>query len=127
MVGVWGKFSMIYSYGIEDDEFLDLFCVHYAIHPQVNRCYEEFTESWNNRSLSSIHNFTQDALFKIGLLEKQRNESVGEHNITVDSDFSVVNLAPHGGIHEVTVGEVATTPAHLCCNARRICKKCSLC
>lgn len=41
-------------YRLEDDELLDplndtdLFCVHYSIIPEVNRCLEEFTESWNN-------------------------------------------------------------------------------
>ena len=105
-------------YGLEDDEFLDplndtdLFCVHYAILPQVNRCLEEFTESWNYHSLSSVHNLTPDALFAIGLLEKQRNESVGKHNIPTDSDLSIV-LAPHG-VDDVTVVEVPTTQAHLC-------------
>ena len=58
-------------YGLEDEEFLDplndtdLFCIHIAILPQVNRCLEEFTESWNN--LSSIGNLTPEALFTIGL------------------------------------------------------------
>ena len=46
-------------YGLEDDGFLDplnhtdLFCVHFAILPEVNRCLKEFTDSWNNHSLSS--------------------------------------------------------------------------
>ena len=66
---------MCYSllYGLEDDGFLDplndtdLFCVHFAILPQVNRCLAEFTDSWNNHTLSSAGNMTPDA---IGLLEK---------------------------------------------------------
>ena len=63
-------------YGLEDDGFLDplndtdLFCVHSAILPQVNRCLAEFTDSWNNHTLSSAGNMTPDA---IGL---QQNDPV---------------------------------------------------
>ena len=107
-------------YGLEDDEFLDplndtdLFCVHFAILPQVNRCLEEFTESWNNHRLSSANNLTPDALFTIGLLEKQQNNSsAGEHDLPNDGNLSSVSLAPHG-MEDVTIVDVPSTPAHLC-------------
>ena len=76
-LGVLVKFYNLY--GLEDEEFLhplndtDLFCVHIAILPQVNRCLEEFTESWNNHSLSSIGDLTPEALFTIGLSNLQGN------------------------------------------------------
>ena len=106
-------------YGLEDDDFLDplndtdLFCVHYAILPQVNRCLEEFTESWNHHSLSSASNLTPEALFTIGLLEKQQNESAGEHCLPTEGDLSSVNLLPHG-MEDVSVVDVPSTPAQLC-------------
>ena len=106
-------------YGLEDDEFLDPlndtdhFCVHFAILPQVNRCLEEFTESWNNHSLSSVGNLTPEALFTIGLLEKQQNESAREHNLPTEGDLSSVSLVPHA-MEDVRVVDVPSTPAHLC-------------
>ena len=102
-----------------DDEFLDplndtdLFCVHYTIIPQVNHCLEEFTESWNNHSLSSVKNLTPEALFTIGFLDKQQNEFLEERNTLRDSDLSSICLAPQG-MEEVTVVDVPNTPAHLC-------------
>ena len=64
-----GVRQMFYSllYGLEDDGFLDplihtdLFCVHYAILPEVNRCLLQFTDSWNNYSLSTAGNLTPEA------------------------------------------------------------------
>lgn len=108
-------------YGLEDDEFLeplndtDLFCVHYAILPELNRCLEEFRESWNNHCLSSENNLTPEALFTIGLLEKQHsvNESQRESNNPVQNDLSSSSLAPHG-IEDITVVDVPNTPAELC-------------
>ena len=113
--------TFIYNllYGLEDDDFLDplndtdLFCVHYAILPQVNRCLEEFTESWNHHSLSSAGNLTPEALFTIGLLEKQQNESAGEHCLPTEGDLSSVSLLPHG-MEDVSVVDVPSTPAQLC-------------
>lgn len=65
-------------------------------------------------SLSSINNLTPEALFTIGLLEKQQNESAREHNLPTERDLSSVSLVPHGMDDITTVVNVPSTPAHLC-------------
>ena len=106
-------------YGLEDDGFLDplnhtdLFCVHYAILPEVNRCLLQFTDSWNNHSLSTAGNLTPEALFTIGLLEKQQKESSRERNLPTERDLGSISLASHG-MEDVTVVDVPSTPAHVC-------------
>ena len=110
-------YSLLYK--LEDDGFLDplnhtdLFCIHYAILPEVNRCLQEFTDSWNNHCLSTASNITPEALFAIGLLEKQQNETAAEPNHPMESDFSSDGLEPNG-IEDVTVVDVPNTPANLC-------------
>ena len=85
------------------------FCVHFAILPQVNHCLEEFTD---NHSLSSGNNITPEALFTIGLLEKeQNNSSAGERDLPNDGNLSSVSLAPHG-MEDVTIVDVPDSDYH---------------
>ena len=111
-------YSLLYQ--LEDDGFLDplnprsgLFCVHYAILPEVDRCLQEFMDSWNNHSLSTASNLTPEALFTIGLLEKQQTESAREQTLPTDSDINSISLESHG-MGALTVVDVPNTPAHLC-------------
>ena len=68
-------YSLLYN--LESDGVLnplndtDLFCAHFAILPEINRCLNEFVESWNQHCLSSERNMTPEALFTLGLLDRQ--------------------------------------------------------
>ncbi len=63
-------------HSLEDEGLLDplketdLFCVHFAVLPEINRCLIEFVDSWNNHCLSSEHNSTPEQLYVIGMLER---------------------------------------------------------
>ena len=91
----------------------DLFCVHYAILPEVDRCLQEFMDSWNNHRLCTASNLTPEALFTIGLLEKQQTESAREQTLPTDSDVNSISLESHG-MEAVTAVDVPNNPAHLC-------------
>ena len=111
-------------YGLEDDGFLDplndtdLFSVHFAILPHVNRCLSEFTDSWNNHTLSTAGNMTPDALFTVGLLEKQ-NVQAREFVPLANNELTSINLVTHG-MEDVAVVEVPCTPSCVCSTMQQI-------
>ena len=51
---------------------VDLFCLHWVYIPKVNKCLQQFTESWNNHSLSSEGNQTPNQLFISGILAPEQ-------------------------------------------------------
>ena len=66
-------YSLLYS--LEEECLLDplndtdLYCVHFAILPEINHCLREFVDSWNHHSLSTEHCVTPEQLFTIGMLQ----------------------------------------------------------
>lgn len=50
---------------------IDIYCLHYVYIPRINFALKEFTESWNNHSLSSAHNLTPNQLFIQGAIEQR--------------------------------------------------------
>ena len=103
-------------YGLEDDGFLDplndtdLFCVHLAILPEVNRCLKEFVESWNQHCLSSEHNMTPDALYTLGLLERKHTET---ENPPTGRSLNSIDLSRYG-MEDMTVVDIPPTPQSVC-------------
>ena len=47
---------------------VDMYCLHFIFSPRINKCLEEFQESWNNHSLSTEGNKSPYQLFVEGLL-----------------------------------------------------------
>ena len=47
---------------------VDMYCLHFIFLPRINKCLEEFQESWNNHSLSTEGNKSPYQLFVEGLL-----------------------------------------------------------
>ena len=106
-------------YHLEDEGVLDplndtdLFCVHFSILPEVNRCLDEFVKSWNQHCLSSEHNATPEALYTVGLLEHAVSDSHDEnHATTTNSDCSSVDV--NVGLEDVTVVSIPPTPQSVC-------------
>lgn len=58
--------------GLECDEILDtlndvdMFCLHYVYLPRLQKCLQDFQESWNNHKLSTEGNMTPYQLFAEG-------------------------------------------------------------
>ena len=103
-------------YSLEGDCMLDplnevdLFCVHFAILPEVNRCLLEFVDSWNHHCLSTENNLTPEQLYVIGMLERQ----IIQRNV-IDDDYSVVDLSAFGiELDEVECVSVPSTPSNVC-------------
>lgn len=48
----------------------DIYCLHYIYIPRINWTLEQFTESWNNHSLSSENNLTPNQLFIRGAIQQ---------------------------------------------------------
>ena len=109
-------YSMLYS--LEEEGFLDplndidLFCVHFAVLPELNRCLREFVDSWNHHCLSSEHNMTPEQLYTLGLIEKQSSEA-DDGVCSGRADFQSIDLAPYG-MEETTVVDVPYTPDAVC-------------
>lgn len=107
--------------GLEDDGFLeplndtDLFCVHLTILPEVNRCLQEFVQSWNQHCLSSEHNMTPEALYTLGLLERHLTEAESQVNLNslTGGDYRTINLTGHG-MEDITVVDIPHTPESVC-------------
>ena len=61
-------------HSLEEDHLLDplnetdIFCLHYVYVPIINRCLQEFVESWNHHRISSEHNRTPYQLQVMGSL-----------------------------------------------------------
>ena len=47
---------------------VDMYCLHFIFLPRINKCFEEFQESWNKHSLSTEGNKSLYQLFVEGLL-----------------------------------------------------------
>jgi len=109
-------YSLLYN--LESDGVLnplndtDLFCVHFAILPEINRCLNEFVESWNQHCLSSEHNMTPEALFTLGLLDRQCTEP-NSTGFATEDDLSQINLSEYG-MDDVTVVDIPPTPESVC-------------
>ena len=105
-------------YSLEEEGFLDplndidLFCVHFAVLPELNRCLREFVDSWNHHCLSSEHNMTPEQLYTLGLIEKQSSEA-DDGVCSGRADFQSIDLAPYG-MEETTVVDVPYTPDAVC-------------
>ena len=94
-------------YHLEDEGVLDplndidLFCVHFSILPELNRCPDEFVKSWNQHCLSSEHNATPEALYAIGLLERATSNDENHARSTnngcssVDVDVGLAEKRTH--------------------------------
>lgn len=101
-------------YSLEDEGLLDplndvdLFCVHFTILPELNRCLLEFMESWNYHCLSSEHNLTPQQLFTVGMLERESTQ-----NPVTNLAYHSVDLASYG-MDDVTVVDVPSTSDVLC-------------
>lgn len=112
--------QMFYTllHGLEGDGFLnplndtDLFCVHLAILPEINRCLNEFVESWNHHCLSSEHNMTPEALFTLGLLQRQCSEP-NSVPFSIEGDPSSINLSDYG-MNDITVVDIPPTSDSVC-------------
>ena len=64
---------LLKCFKLESEEILDtlnevdVFALHYVYLPILNRCLQEFKESWNNHTLSSEGNMTPYQLFIEGV------------------------------------------------------------
>ena len=109
-------YSLLYN--LESDGVLnplndtDLFCAHFAILPEINRCLNEFVESWNQHCLSSERNMTPEALFTLGLLDRQCTEP-NSTGFATEEDLSQINLSEYG-MDDVTVIDIPPTPESVC-------------
>ena len=57
-------FSMLESENVLDPvNDVDIFCLHFVFVPRINRCLQEFQESWNLHSLSTEGNMSPYQLF----------------------------------------------------------------
>lgn len=73
---------------------VDLFCVHYAILPQLKPDLKAFVGSWNNHPLRTEGNLSPNQLWHIGMLQA----SVAEPDIQVllnlfDEKVDLVNCS----------------------------------
>ena len=50
--------------------YINLFCVHFAILPEINRSLTEFVHSWNHHRLSTAQNLTPEQFYVIGMIER---------------------------------------------------------
>ena len=79
---------------------VDLFCLHYVFLPQINKTLQEFSECWNNHSVSSEHNFTPNQMFIQGAIQQnmtpsnpQRlHSSSSSHEIHATEEVEVPNM-----------------------------------
>ena len=49
---------------------VDMFCLHYIFLPCINTVLKEFTEFWNNHSVSTEKNLTPNQLYVQGFLQQ---------------------------------------------------------
>ena len=70
----------------------DIYCLHYVYVPIINKCLQEFTESWNHHRLSSEHNNTPYQLFVTGLFNLETVNTCSDSNLAnIPTGFSTVN------------------------------------
>ena len=80
---------------LEDESVLDplnetdMYSLHYVYVPLINKCLQEFTESWNHHQLSSEHNNTPYQLFITGLFDCATEH--GDNIMNVRTDFRTVD------------------------------------
>lgn len=55
---------------------LDLFCLHTAFLPRINKALESFVESWNNHPVSTEHNRTPNQLFIEGAMRQNMTPTI---------------------------------------------------
>ena len=51
---------------------VDVFCLHWLYLPRINLYLQQFTESWNNHSLSTENNLTPNQLFVNGIIHQSQ-------------------------------------------------------
>ena len=61
------------------DDDIHLFCLHYVFVPRINAAIKEFTESWNDHSLSSEHNMSPVQLWTAVLSTLLVMRCIGAH------------------------------------------------
>ena len=109
-------YSMLYS--LEEEELLDplndidLYCVHFAVLPEINHCLKGFMASWNHHSISTEHNMTPEQLFTIGMLHQLSAASRNAPNST-SSDFGSINLGAYN-MQDTSIVDIPTTPNFVC-------------
>lgn len=95
---------------IEAEEYLDplnevdMYCLHFIFLPRINKCLQEFQESWNNHSLSSEGNKTPYQLFVEGLLHH-----FGQNNTIPPTLSNMVNT----NINQIDVPRNTFTPCSI--------------
>ena len=67
----------------------DLYCLHYTFLPRINKCINEFKESWNNHALSSEGNMSPYQLYTEGLLYAGPECHGQTHGAMTDVDVNV--------------------------------------
>lgn len=98
-------------YSLEDEGILnplnevDIFCLHFVFVPRINKCLNEFTESWNHHKMSSVHNFTPYQMFLTGTISQSR---------AVAGDLTQVHIPPYLSVSEAVVVPRSTfQPCHV--------------
>ena len=70
-------FCTIESEGVLDPlNDTDIFCLHYVYIPRINRCLQEFHNSWNRHSMSSEGNMSPYQMFFEGLSVMEHSDAL---------------------------------------------------
>lgn len=105
-IGVCFTFRDLESDGILDVlNDVDMFCLHYVSLPRLNKCVQDFQESWNNHALSTEGNMTPYQLFAEGMrCAIQLNMSTSSSMLHVSNSQNAAVNVPDEDVRVVVPG-----------------------
>ena len=92
--------------------YINLFCVNFAILPEINHSLAEFVHSWNHHPLPTALNLTPEQFYVIGMIERQdRQRNTASSFNTMDPTAFNVNIQ----LDETESVIVPVTPSNIGC------------
>ena len=95
---------------------VDMFCLHYVFLPRINKCIDDFRESWNNHPISTEGNMTPYQLFAEGIhCAAELNLPTTNTLLSITQNAQVTNNLPDVS-QLVEVPEMLFAPCQRLCN-----------
>ena len=84
---------------LEENEMLcsdneaDLFCLHFAFQPRIQRSLDKFMLGWNNHKVSTCGNQSPSMIFMDGVLDQRNRSQIAVESI-IEGDWSNYGIEP---------------------------------